>query len=348
MATPDPTPKEPRGHEHDSRPGPRQIQVRRRLLILGTEEADQTLRERARERRDGQSRGMPRHVRLAHVREDGDHLAAGREAVQLLPGVREPQERLRDDHDRGAGLVQPLVDRRQEALTRRPIAPRRRRRPRTARCADHRLDEERRREEPTLFDVLTLAEERGIVLATGGLKVEPNHTLDDCPPQDVLVVPGVGRPSRAVPRLTAPPDRRSGPGGRGDRLGQHRRHAPVRGRDRRRPPRRDAPEVAGVDAGVVPKRRRGGRPARLGGRGQDHLGGDIRRDRPDDARGRLSPRRGGGAGYVRNMEYRYSDDNARRFKTSLEELATGGAGGDGPPGLVGRRARAETPVDDRR
>ena len=53
-----------------------------------------------------------------------------------------------------------------------------------------RLDEARRREEPSPFDVLLVAEERGTVVATGGLRVIPNHTLDDCPPLDILVVPG--------------------------------------------------------------------------------------------------------------------------------------------------------------
>jgi transcriptional regulator GlxA family with amidase domain len=53
-----------------------------------------------------------------------------------------------------------------------------------------RLDETRRREEPSPFDVTLIAESREVVVATGGLKVLPDCTLDECPPLDVLVVPG--------------------------------------------------------------------------------------------------------------------------------------------------------------
>ena len=38
--------------------------------------------------------------------------------------------------------------------------------------------------------MLIIAENPGVVVATGGLKVVPDHTLEDCPPLDVLVVPG--------------------------------------------------------------------------------------------------------------------------------------------------------------
>ena len=53
-----------------------------------------------------------------------------------------------------------------------------------------RTDEERRRDEPSPYNVVLIAETSGVVVATGGLKVVPDHTLDDCPPLDVLVVPG--------------------------------------------------------------------------------------------------------------------------------------------------------------
>lgn len=53
-----------------------------------------------------------------------------------------------------------------------------------------RLDEGRRREDPSPYEVSLVAESSGVVVATGGLKVVPDHTLDDCPPLDVLVVPG--------------------------------------------------------------------------------------------------------------------------------------------------------------
>jgi transcriptional regulator GlxA family with amidase domain len=53
-----------------------------------------------------------------------------------------------------------------------------------------RLDEERRREEPSPFEVLLVAEEAGVVKTTGGMLVTPHHTIDTCPPLDILVVPG--------------------------------------------------------------------------------------------------------------------------------------------------------------
>ena len=53
-----------------------------------------------------------------------------------------------------------------------------------------RLDENRRREDPSPFEVLLVAEREGIVTAAGGLKVTPDYTIERCPPLDVLVVPG--------------------------------------------------------------------------------------------------------------------------------------------------------------
>lgn len=53
-----------------------------------------------------------------------------------------------------------------------------------------RLDEERRREESSPFEVLLLAERADPVVATGGLRVIPDATLETCPPLDILVVPG--------------------------------------------------------------------------------------------------------------------------------------------------------------
>jgi transcriptional regulator GlxA family with amidase domain len=53
-----------------------------------------------------------------------------------------------------------------------------------------RLDESRRREQPSPFEVLLVAERPGAVVATGGLKVTPDVTFGDCPPLDVLLVPG--------------------------------------------------------------------------------------------------------------------------------------------------------------
>src|SRR3954454_12000362 len=53
-----------------------------------------------------------------------------------------------------------------------------------------RLDEARRREEPSPYEVRLVAGSADIVVAAGGRKVVPAHDLDGCPPLDVLVVPG--------------------------------------------------------------------------------------------------------------------------------------------------------------
>ena len=61
--------------------------------------------------------------------------------------------------------------------------------------ATTRLDESRRHDEPSPFDVKTVSPSPGVVAAAGGLRILPDHGLDDCPPLDVLVVPG-GRGAR--------------------------------------------------------------------------------------------------------------------------------------------------------
>lgn len=53
-----------------------------------------------------------------------------------------------------------------------------------------RLNEDRRREEPSPFDVLLVAERNDPVVSMGGMKVIPNHTFENCPKLDILVVPG--------------------------------------------------------------------------------------------------------------------------------------------------------------
>jgi transcriptional regulator GlxA family with amidase domain len=53
-----------------------------------------------------------------------------------------------------------------------------------------RLDESRRREDPSPFEVVLVAEREGMVTASGGLRVTPDHTIERCPPLDILVVPG--------------------------------------------------------------------------------------------------------------------------------------------------------------
>ncbi len=53
-----------------------------------------------------------------------------------------------------------------------------------------RLDESRRREELSPFEVFLVAERREVVAATGGLKVVPDHDFATCPQLDILVAPG--------------------------------------------------------------------------------------------------------------------------------------------------------------
>src|SRR5437870_5459874 len=61
-----------------------------------------------------------------------------------------------------------------------------------------RLAEPRRREDPSPFEVLLVAAEEGPVRATGGLRVLPDCTTSDCPPLDILVVPGGWGTRRAL------------------------------------------------------------------------------------------------------------------------------------------------------
>ncbi len=53
-----------------------------------------------------------------------------------------------------------------------------------------RLNEETRREEPSPFEVMLIAETHELVVASGGLKVQPDYDLDGAPRLDILVVPG--------------------------------------------------------------------------------------------------------------------------------------------------------------
>ncbi len=53
-----------------------------------------------------------------------------------------------------------------------------------------RLNEERRREEPSPFEVLLVAEQAEALTTSGGMRVLPDCTLADCPALDTLVVPG--------------------------------------------------------------------------------------------------------------------------------------------------------------
>lgn len=53
-----------------------------------------------------------------------------------------------------------------------------------------RLNEERRRDEPSPFEVLLVAEKIAPVVTAGGMKVIPGHSFASCPKLDILVVPG--------------------------------------------------------------------------------------------------------------------------------------------------------------
>jgi transcriptional regulator GlxA family with amidase domain len=53
-----------------------------------------------------------------------------------------------------------------------------------------RMNEEKRREEPSPFEVLLIAEDPNPITTTGGMKVLPHYTFDSCPRVDILVCPG--------------------------------------------------------------------------------------------------------------------------------------------------------------
>lgn len=53
-----------------------------------------------------------------------------------------------------------------------------------------RLNEDLRRDEPSPFEVLLIAETKGAVLTSGHMKVMPDFDLSDAPQLDILVIPG--------------------------------------------------------------------------------------------------------------------------------------------------------------
>ncbi len=53
-----------------------------------------------------------------------------------------------------------------------------------------RLNEQKRREEPSPFHCFLVAETKGLLVTAGGMKILPDYGFDDCPPLDILVVPG--------------------------------------------------------------------------------------------------------------------------------------------------------------
>ncbi|MGI9013930.1 MAG: DJ-1/PfpI family protein, partial [Phycisphaerales bacterium] len=65
-----------------------------------------------------------------------------------------------------------------------------------------RLHEEARGVDPSPFEVLLIAEETGPIVTTGGMKVSPQNSFENCPALDILVVPG-GRGVREELKNTA-------------------------------------------------------------------------------------------------------------------------------------------------
>ena len=53
-----------------------------------------------------------------------------------------------------------------------------------------RLNEEKRREEPSPFEVWLVAERPEPVTTHGNMQVMPHYNFENCPPLDILVVPG--------------------------------------------------------------------------------------------------------------------------------------------------------------
>lgn len=53
-----------------------------------------------------------------------------------------------------------------------------------------RLNEAKRREEPSPFEVKLIAEKGGAILTHGGMRVVADYSFADCPPLDILCVPG--------------------------------------------------------------------------------------------------------------------------------------------------------------
>jgi transcriptional regulator GlxA family with amidase domain len=53
-----------------------------------------------------------------------------------------------------------------------------------------RMNEEKRLEEPSPFQVILVAEKAGLVVTSGGMRVLPDCTTSECPRLDILLVPG--------------------------------------------------------------------------------------------------------------------------------------------------------------
>lgn len=53
-----------------------------------------------------------------------------------------------------------------------------------------RLNEEKRREETSPFDLLLVSEKGDLIRTSGGMRILPDVTTAECPPLDILLVPG--------------------------------------------------------------------------------------------------------------------------------------------------------------
>ena len=56
--------------------------------------------------------------------------------------------------------------------------------------------------DPSPFKVYTIAEHKRPIVARGGLSLNPQYSLEDCPPPDILLVPG-GQGTRPLMEDTA-------------------------------------------------------------------------------------------------------------------------------------------------
>ncbi len=64
-----------------------------------------------------------------------------------------------------------------------------------------RLNEEKRREEDSPFEILLVAEKLSQVVTAGSMRVLPDYTFDSCPKVDILVVPGGWGTRKALQNL---------------------------------------------------------------------------------------------------------------------------------------------------
>jgi putative intracellular protease/amidase len=115
-----------------------------------------------------------------------------------------------------------------------------------------RLDEQRRREESSPFEVQLVAQTADVVSAIGGLRVIPDTTIDECPILDVLVVPGGwAGAKRDQERASHQLDRRARPQSRDADIRLYGRDAARAGRAPRWSPCDDALALPAMDARVL-------------------------------------------------------------------------------------------------